>query len=165
MSLPALTATNSKAAIGLGAVLSIGPAASATGTAVYVPIGEVTSVKPSGQKRNVIKFNTTDRLNTQKRAGVQDAGTTQLELARVSIDAGQIALGAAASDPTGQPYLFEVQLYPNTEAGQTTTGDLIGCAAIVSEYNPFTGITAEGLISMAVTLEQVTPWAVITPGA
>lgn len=165
MPLPPLNVTNSKAAIGLGAVLSIGPAASATGAAVYVPVGEVTSVKPSGQKRNVVKYNTTDRLNTQKRAGVQDAGTTALEIARVTTDAGQIALQAAVSDPTGQPYLFQVQQYPNTEQGQTATGDLLGCAAIVSEYNPFTGFTAEGLISSTATLEQVTPWTVITPGA
>lgn len=165
MPLPALNATNSKAQIGLGAVVAIGPAASAIGTPTFTVIGEVTSVKPGGQKRNVIKYNTTDRLNTQKRAGVQDAGTTQLEIARVVSDAGQIALAAAANDPTGQPYLFQVTLYPNSSGGQTSTGDVIGCAAIVSEYNPFTGITAEGLISMACTLEQETPWTVTTPGA
>lgn len=166
MPLPALTATNSKAQIGLGSIISIGPAASASGgSPVYVKIGEVTSIKPGGQKRNVVKYNTTDRLNTQKRAGVQDAGSTALEIARVVDDAGQIALAAAANDPTGQPYLFQVTLYPNTSDGQVATGDVIGCAAIVSEYNPFTGITAEGLISMAVTLEQETPWTVTTAGA
>jgi hypothetical protein len=165
MALPALTATNSKGQIGLGSILSIGPPAAAAGEPAFVQVGEVTSIKPGGQKRNVVKFNTTDRLNTQKRAGVQDAGTTALEIARVASDAGQIALAAAANDPTGQPYLFQVTLYPNTEDGQETTGDTIQCAAIVSEYNPFTGITAEGLISMAVTLEQETPWDVTTAGA
>jgi hypothetical protein len=165
MSLPALNTTNSKGQIGLGAVIAIGPAASVTGTPAYVTIGEVTSIKPGGQKRNVVKYNLTDRLNTQKRAGVQDAGTTALEIARVADDAGQIALAAAANDPTGQPYLFRITLYPNTSDAQATTGDVIGCVAIVSEYNPLTGITAEGLISMAVTLEQETPWAVTTAGA
>lgn len=165
MSLPALNTTNSKAQIGLGAVIAIGPAASAVGTPAFVTIGEVTSIKPGGQKRNVIKYNTTDRLNTQKRAGVQDAGATALEIARVVTDTGQIALAAAANDATGQPYLFQVTLYPNTTDAQTSTGDVIQCAAIVSEYNPLTGITAEGLISMAATLEQETPWTVTTPGA
>ncbi len=166
MAAPALNVTNSKAQIGLGSILSIGPAASAAGgPPTFVQVGEVTSVKPSGQKRNIVKYNTTDRLNTQKRAGVQDAGSTALEIARVSTDAGQIALAAAATDPTGQPYLFQVTLYPNAADGQVNNGDVIQCAAVVSEYNPFTGITAEGLISMMVTLEQETPWAVTTPGA
>jgi hypothetical protein len=165
MSLPALNTTNSKGQIGLGSIVSIGPAASATGSPVFQQIGEVTSVKPGGSKRNTVKYNTTDRLNTQKRAGVKDAGTTTLQIARVASDTGQTALKTAFDDPTGQPYLFQVTLYPNAADGQTTSGDVIQCAAAVTEYNPFTEISAEGVIMMECSLEQETDWEVTTPGA
>lgn len=164
MSLPVVPTSNSQGQIGLGTVLSIGPAASATGTPAYTPIGEVLSADPSGGTRNVVKWTELDNLYAQKRSGTIDAGELTMKVARVATDAGQIALKAAWLDATGQPYLFKVQLYPNTAAGQATTGDSGVFPAIISKYNELGSLNPEGLIQTEFTLDITGPMTV-TPGS
>jgi hypothetical protein len=161
-----LVTTPSKAQIGLGSQIFIGPAtAGISGTPTFVLIGEVTKITPSGSKAQVVKWNTIDRLNTQKRAGVRDAGATALEIARVADDAGQVALAAAyQTDQSGQPYRFQVVI-PADAADSQTVATTIQVDAIVSEYNPFAGISAEGLINLTASIEQINDWTVIPPSS
>jgi hypothetical protein len=165
MTIPALTSNVSKSQIGLGTLISIGPAASILTTPTWVLIGAVIDAKFSGASSTVIKFSPLDGgLGVQKRSGTRDYGTVDLTYERApgTGDAGQVAAAAAFSDATGQPYQFECALYVGP--GQTTAGDIAIFSAIISKYNPISEISADKNIEGMLTLDLTTP-ITITAGS
>jgi hypothetical protein len=120
---------------GVGTVISIGGVTGATGTETFVPIGELTDAKFSGIKVAVTDVSTF-AANTKRKLGTMvDYGTFSATVLRVSNDAGQAAVIAAAA--SAALYDFKVQLEPNEAAGQTTTGDLITFSGVITEAGGF----------------------------
>jgi len=119
----------------VGTIISIGGVTGATGTETFTPVGSITNAKVSG-----LKIATTDvstfLANVKRKLGtIVDYGTVTFTTLRVSNDAGQAAVIAAAA--TAQNYDFKIQLEPNSAASQTTIGDLITFSALVSEAGGF----------------------------
>lgn len=86
----------------------------------WVQIGSVGSVGETGQNTNILTYDTWDTEVIQKGKGITDAGSPEIELARVPADPGQIALRAAAA--TNQNYAFKiVKNDPATLVGDGTT--------------------------------------------
>jgi hypothetical protein len=158
MSAPTLTSNVSKSQIGLGTIISIGPAASVTGSPVWVPIGAIIDAKFSGASATVIKFSPLDGgLGVQKRSGTRDYGTVDLTYERApgTGDAGQTAAKTAFEDPTGQPYQFQAALFVGP--GQTTAGDIATFTGIISKYNPISEISADKNVEGMLTIELSSP--------
>lgn len=121
-----------------GSTLTLSAAATATASAValtvqaFTQIGEVSSVSTSGQKwdlEDVTNFNSAQYKEFLKT--LLDSGKSDLELNRVSDDAGQIALKAAFLDTAA--YQFQVSLPQNVD--QLTTGDSWTYAGLVTDYD------------------------------
>lgn len=127
------TYTGSKGQVsGIGAVVSIGDV---TGTAdTFVPVGEVTDVKFGGRKREIADVTNFGSGGVKRKlATILDYGSATLTVTRVPGDAGQVAVIAA--NVAGSAYDFKIQLEPDAQAGQTTTGDSITASGIVTESN------------------------------
>lgn len=73
----------------------------------WVPITGVGSHGEAGSKTNILNYDTWDTKVTQKSKGITDAGSPEIELARIPDDAGQIALRAAAK--TNLQYAFKME--------------------------------------------------------
>lgn len=121
-----------------GSTLTLSIAATATGSAValtvqaFTQIGEVSSVNTNGQKwdlEDVTNFNS-DRYKEFIKT-LLDSGKVDVELNRVSDDAGQIALKAAFLDTVA--YQMQVQFPTNVD--QVTTGDSATYAALITDFD------------------------------
>ena len=128
-------ATTKAQATAVGTVIEIGGVTGSTGTETFTPIGAITTAKVSGLKVGVTDASTFLANVKRKLGTLVDYGTVTLTTLRVSNDAGQAAVVAAAA--TAQLYDFKIQLPVNGAAGQTTTGDLIAFSAIVTEAGGF----------------------------
>jgi hypothetical protein len=121
---------------GVGSVLSIGGLTGLTGTETFIVVGEVTDFKWDGGTRAttpVTNFGSGGVV--QKVSTTLDLGTMTFTTNRIGNNAGQLAVIAAMN--TGGAYDFKVQLPVNPNIGQTTTGDLITCSAIVTKAGGF----------------------------
>lgn len=74
---------------------------------VWIPIGNVGSLGESGINTNVLSYDTLTTDVSDKAKGISDAGSPQVEVARVYNDAGQVALRAAAA--TNLKYSFKLE--------------------------------------------------------
>jgi hypothetical protein len=119
---------------GIGAVISIGEVTGTSGTETFTTIGEVTDVKFTGRKRDTVDVTSFGSGGVKRKLGtILDYGSATLTTIRVPGDAGQLAVIAA--NVAGVAYDFKIQLPVDTEAGQSTTGDLITASGIVTESN------------------------------
>ena len=69
---------------------------SALGALTYVEIRGIGSLGETGSTTNILTYDTWDTDVIQKAKGMTDAGSPELEVARIPSDPGQIALRAAA---------------------------------------------------------------------
>lgn len=72
----------------------------------WVEIKSVGSRGETGKKTNIIMYNTWDTAVVQKAKGLTDAGSPELEVARIPTDAGQIILRAAGAVGNNDNYAF-----------------------------------------------------------
>jgi hypothetical protein len=133
------TYTGSKGQVaGNGATISIGLATGATGTETFTVIGEVLTAKRSGVKRGTVTVTSFQSNNrARKLATVLDEGQVDFTCIRVTTDAGQQALLAAAYAEPPVAYDFKVQVPINPHAGQTSIGDTWAFSALVSVPGTF----------------------------
>lgn len=73
----------------------------------WVPVGSVGSVGETGTSTNILTYDTWDTDVIQKAKGISDAGSPELECARIQADAGQILLRQAAR--TNFNYAFKIE--------------------------------------------------------
>jgi hypothetical protein len=73
----------------------------------WVQVGSVGSRGEMGKITNILTYNTWDTTVAQKAKGVTDAGSAELEVARIPTDAGQIILRAAGAVGNNQNYAFK----------------------------------------------------------
>lgn len=73
----------------------------------------------AGSKTNILSYPTWGDTVVQKSKGMTDAGSPDVELARIPTDAGQIAIRAAAAQ--NQNYAFKVQHNDPATVGGTGT--------------------------------------------
>jgi hypothetical protein len=121
--------TGSKAQAGRGTVVSIGGLTGGGGT-TFTPILELKSSGISGSEwteEDVSNFNS--GANKEWLTTMLDSGTVDLAGNRITGDPGQQALAAAFD--SGLKYDFKIQLPINSQAGQTTSGDLFTFSALV----------------------------------
>lgn len=85
----------------------------------WVEIKGVGSVGEMGTSTNILTYDTWDTDVIQKAKGMTDAGSPTVELARIPLDAGQIALRAAAL--TNLNYAFKIERNDEPEVGGTPT--------------------------------------------
>ena len=111
--------TNSNAQSGFGASLTIG------GTPVVV--GEIKSFGLNGQKWDTAEVTNLQSLAKEFITTIRDNGTMDLDLNRVSTDAGQAAVEAAFTSGALTPFAFTLA----KETGQSTTGDKFQFSALV----------------------------------
>src|ERR1700739_1857124 len=129
------TYTGSKASVGMGTSVSIGPLAGAT-TPTYTAIGEITAIEFSGAKRSVLMTTNMESGGiVEKLDTLADFGQIKLTMNRVTNDAGQLALRAAFV--AGGKYLWQIQEPVDAVIGQTTTGNLYALTAIISDGPSF----------------------------
>tara|TARA_R110000851_G_scaffold66998_4_gene151131 strand:- start:281 stop:784 length:504 start_codon:yes stop_codon:yes gene_type:complete len=85
----------------------------------WVEITGIGSRGETGRSTNIVNYDTWDTTVTQKAKGVTDAGSPELELARIPTDAGQVLLRAAGVVGNGNNYAFKEER--NDSAGATAT--------------------------------------------
>lgn len=86
---------------------------------VYVEIKAVGSVGETGVNTNILTYDTWDTDVIQKAKGMTDAGSPEIEVARIPTDPGQVALRAAAK--TNLNYAFKIERNdPVTVGGDPT---------------------------------------------
>lgn len=96
--------------------------------ASWKEIKGVGNLGETGTTTNILTYDTWDTDVAQKAKGISDAGSPELELARVPLDPGQVALRAAAL--TNLNYLFRIVKNDKiTLAGKGTTTYNIGLVA------------------------------------
>lgn len=87
----------------------------------WIEVKGVGSHGETGSTTNILTYDTWDTDVSQKAKGITDAGSPEIELARMPIDPGQMALRAAAL--TNSNYLFKIvrndQVTPTTGTGTT----------------------------------------------
>lgn len=94
--------------------------AAAFAALAWILVGKVGSAGQTGLNTNILTYNTWDTDVAQKSKGVSDAGSPDIEVARVPTDAGQVAMRAAAA--TNLNYAFRmVTNDPATDGGTGTT--------------------------------------------
>lgn len=121
---------------GFGSVISIGGPTGAPGTEVFVTIGEIKDAKLSGRKTSTTMSTNFDSLGVARKLGtIIDLGTITFTANRVGNDAGQLAVNAAQL--TLKSYDFKIQMPINPLIGQTTAGDVVTFAGIVTEAGSF----------------------------
>lgn len=86
----------------------------------WVEVGAVGSVGEMGTSTNILNYDTWNTDVTQKAKGISDAGSPEVEVARIYNDAGQIILRNAGK--TNLQYAFKVERNDApTLAGTPTT--------------------------------------------
>ena len=93
--------------------------AAAYAALTYTLINGVGSLGEAGTSVNMLNYDTWSDTVVDKAKGMQDAGTPELELARIATDAGQIALRAAAL--TNLSYAFKQEANDKLTGGGTNT--------------------------------------------
>lgn len=73
----------------------------------FVEIKAIGSVGETGVNTNILTYDTWDTTVTQKAKGVSDAGSPEIEVARIPTDAGQIILRAAGVVGNNNNYAFK----------------------------------------------------------
>jgi len=86
---------------------------------VYVEVKGVGSVGEAGINTNILTYDTWDTDVIQKAKGISDAGSPELEIARIPTDPGQILLYAAAA--TNFNYAFKIEKNDKATGGGTPT--------------------------------------------
>lgn len=87
---------------------------------VWVEIKGIGSVGETGINTNVLTYDTWDTTVTQKAKGITDAGSPELELARMPTDPGQIILRAAGVVGNNNNYAFKMQRADGTTSSNGT---------------------------------------------
>ena len=142
---------------GAGTVVSIGGITGSTGTETFLPVGAITDAKFSGMKGAVTDVSTFAANVKRKLGTIVDYGTFTFTTLRVSNDPGQAACVAACA--AGSLYNFEIQLVPNTAAGQTATGDLIKLSGVVTEAGGF-DLSLTKQADATVTIDIAGAWTI-----
>jgi hypothetical protein len=95
----------------------------ATGFAAltWVQVKGVGSHGEAGSSTNILSYDTWDTSVVQKAKGMTDAGSPEIELARIPTDAGQVILRAAALTNLNYAFKIEGNDKPTTEVGATPT--------------------------------------------
>lgn len=75
----------------------------------------------TGTTTNILTYDTWDTTVAQKAKGISNAGDPEVELARDSDDAGQIALRAAAAVGNNNSYAFKIEAADAPSGGTPTT--------------------------------------------
>jgi hypothetical protein len=143
----------------VGTVVSIGGVTGGTDT--FIPVGGISDAKISGIKVPTTDVSTFAQLAKRKMGTLPDYGTFTFTTLRITGDAGQAAMTVAAVSALA--YDFKLQLPINTEAGQTTTGDLIAFSGVVTEAGGF-DISLTKQADVSYTIEIDGAW-VVTAGA
>lgn len=73
----------------------------------WIEVGAIGSRGEAGTKTNVLTYNTWNTQVAQKAKGISDAGSPELEVARLPADPGQIILLAAAAVGNNNNYAFK----------------------------------------------------------
>lgn len=73
----------------------------------WVEIGSVGSRGEMGKNTNMLSYNTWNTNVIQKAKGMTDAGSVEIEVARIATDAGQILLRAAGAVGNNSNYAFK----------------------------------------------------------
>lgn len=152
--------SGSLAQAGRGSALSIGPL-TGTLTPTYTMVGEIKTSGISGAQ-----WGTEDVSNFESGADqeflttMRDNGTVDLAGNRVTSDAGQAAVEVAFG--TGLKYLWKITLPINTQAGQTTTGDVYAFSALVQSRD--ISVDTTKAIGWTVKL-KISGAVVLTPGS
>lgn len=73
----------------------------------WVEIKSIGSRGETGKKTNIIMYNTWDTSVVQKAKGITDAGSPELEVARIPTDPGQIILRSAGAVGNNNNYAFK----------------------------------------------------------
>lgn len=95
--------------------------ATAFAALTWVQIKGVGSHGETGSKTNILNYDTWDTKVTQKAKGIVDAGSPEIELARISDDAGQVLLRTAAKTNTNYAFKMERNDKPNSNVGSKPT--------------------------------------------
>lgn len=74
----------------------------------WVEIKAIGNLGETGKSTNVLTYNTWDTAVAQKAKGVTDAGSPELEVARIPTDAGQEILRTAAAVGNNDSYAFKI---------------------------------------------------------
>lgn len=74
----------------------------------WVEVKGIGSHGEAGSSTNILTYDTWDTVVMQKAKGITDAGSPELEVARLPYDAGQAILRTAAADTAGNNYAFKM---------------------------------------------------------
>jgi len=85
----------------------------------WVEVKGVGSRGETGRSTNIVNYDTWDTTVTQKAKGVTDAGSPDIEVARIPTDAGQVILRAAGV--VGNNGNYAIKEVRNDSAGSTPT--------------------------------------------
>jgi hypothetical protein len=155
--MPAPQQLPSKAQVGRSASISIGSQTGTTGTETWTKVSEAISIERSGQKRSTIKTTNLDSGEYDTYLGTQiDGGTWTVSCNRIPTDAGYIAVMAAMNTSGGPAFDFKVQFPIDTEAGQTTAGDVYSFSAIITEADGFS-LEVDKAVQWKLVLQQSGP--------
>jgi hypothetical protein len=147
----------SRATVGRSASLYIGAQTGATGTEVWVKVSEAISIERSGLKRSTIKTTNLDSGEYDTYLSTQiDGGTWSISANRIPTDAGYLAVIAAMNVSGGPAYDFKVQLPIDTEASQTTAGDVYTFSGIITDVDGFS-LDVDKAIQWKLVLQQSGP--------
>lgn len=86
----------------------------------WVEVKGIGSRGEAGRNTNLVNYDTWDTEVTQKAKGVTDAGSPELELARIPDDAGQVILRTAAAVGNNNNYAFK-EVRADAPVGGTPT--------------------------------------------
>lgn len=85
----------------------------------WIPVAGLGSHGETGESTNILTYDTWDTDVIQKGKGITDAGSPEIELARIATDAGQVALRAAAKSTLN--YAFKLEKNDPATLGGTGT--------------------------------------------
>lgn len=100
--------------------------AAAYAALTWVQVSNVGSFGQAGETTNILKYDTWDSIVMQKSKGLPDAGDPEIEVSRVSGNAGQVILRTAAKDNNN--YAFKILF----DDAITTTGTIIYMRGLVT---------------------------------
>lgn len=86
----------------------------------WVEIKSIGNLGETGKSTNMLSYNTWDTSVIQKAKGLTDAGTPQLEVARIPTDPGQILLRTAGAVGNNNNYAFKILRADGTTATNGT---------------------------------------------
>lgn len=119
-----------------GSTIAIGTTATSSVGDTYVTIGNVTNIPEFGRVYNEVKFSPLSSRGVQKVKGSFDEGSIDLDLARDTSDAGQVAVLAALVVDAN--YNFQVTFNDSVPATSATITMTIAAPGVVTD-------TAHGL--------------------